>query len=88
VSKISPFMSNKTNKDISRLESERLSRKLKLKQVAEDLGIVKQQLNAIEKTGVNSVSPELAVKLQITIQNQSKIFFLPTRFETRSLKNE
>jgi plasmid maintenance system antidote protein VapI len=56
------------------LESERLSRKLKLKQVAEDLGIVKQQLNAIEKNR-RTVSPELAVKLQITIQNQSKIFF-------------
>lgn len=87
MSKISPFMSNKTNKDISRLESERLSRKLKLKQVAEDLGIVKQQLNAIEKNR-RTVSPELAVKIANYYSKPVEDFFLPTRFETRSLKNE
>ncbi len=80
-------MSNKTNKDISRLESERLSRKLKLKQVAEDLGIVKQQLNAIEKNR-RTVSPELAVKIANYYSKPVEDFFLPTRFETRSLKNE
>lgn len=87
MSKISPFMSNKTNKDISRLESERLSRKLKLKQVAEDLGILKQQLNAIEKNR-RTVSPELAVKIANYYSKPVEDFFLPTRFETRSLKNE
>lgn len=80
-------MSNKTNKDISRLESERLSRKLKLKQVAEDLGILKQQLNAIEKNR-RTVSPELAVKIANYYSKPVEDFFLPTRFETRSLKNE
>ncbi|WP_255285982.1 helix-turn-helix transcriptional regulator [Bacillus wiedmannii] len=80
-------MSNKTNKDISRLESERLRRKLKLKQVAEDLGIVKQQLNAIEKNR-RTVSPELAVKIANYYSKPVEDFFLPTRFETRSLKNE
>jgi putative transcriptional regulator len=80
-------MSNKTNKDISRLESERLSRKLKQKQVAEDLGIVKQQLNAIEKNR-RTVSPELAVKIANYYSKPVEDFFLPTRFETRSLKNE
>lgn len=80
-------MSNKTNKDISRLESERLSRKLKLKQVAEDLGILKQQLNAIEKNR-RTVSPQLAVKIANYYSKPVEDFFLPTRFETRSLKNE
>ncbi|MEH6891189.1 helix-turn-helix transcriptional regulator [Bacillus sp. JJ864] len=69
------------------MESERLRRKLKLKQVAEDLGIVKQQLNAIEKNR-RTVSPELAVKIANYYSKPVEDFFLPTRFETRSLKNE
>ncbi|WP_257130423.1 helix-turn-helix transcriptional regulator [Bacillus pseudomycoides] len=87
MSKISPFMSKKPNKNLSRLEVERLKKKLKQRQVAEDLGIVKQQLNAIEK-GKRTVSPELAFKIANYYSKPVEDFFLPTRFETRSLKNE
>ncbi|PDY08118.1 transcriptional regulator [Bacillus pseudomycoides] len=66
---------------------ERLRKKLKQKQVADDLGITKQQLNAIEKSR-RTVSPELALKIANYYSKPVEEFFLPTRFETRSLKNE
>ncbi|EOP32324.1 helix-turn-helix transcriptional regulator [Bacillus thuringiensis] len=74
-------------KTISRLEEERLKKDLLLKNVAKDLGVVPQLLNAIEKNR-RSVSSELAFKIANYYSKPVEYFFMATRFETRSSKNE
>lgn len=72
-----------SKKEISRLEGERRRRKLQLKKVAHDLGMVKQQLNAIEKNR-RTVDSKLAFKIADYYSKPVEELFKATRFEARS----
>jgi putative transcriptional regulator len=84
VRKITSFLGEKST---NRLEDERRKRDLRLKDVAKDLGIVPQLLNAIEKNR-RSISSQLALKIIDYYSKQVEYFFVAIRFETRSSKNE
>ncbi len=71
VRKITPFMEEKST---SRLEDERRKKGLRLKDVAKDLGIVPQLLNAIEKNR-RSVSSQLALKIANYYSKPVEYFF-------------
>ncbi|MGG0454520.1 helix-turn-helix domain-containing protein [Bacillus mycoides] len=82
--KITSFLGEKSTNG---LEDERRKRDLRLKDVAKDLGIVPQLLNAIEKNR-RSISSQLALKIADYYSKPVEYFFVAIRFETRSSKNE